>query len=119
MTAALIWGFIVHVFTATIWPALVAFGGWIAAVSVTVLAFLFSPAIRKYTIGALAVALILAVTWINGYIVGKSHGANICSDPGFHQSILKGKNDKSAIAAVRDHNDLGEKLGCWSNENIR
>lgn len=103
-------------------PILATFGSWIAAGAALVFGFLFSPSVRKYTIGAACLVLFLAVVWLNGYLVGKSHvvkATDICADPGFHQIILKGKNDKSAIAAARGHNDLGERLGCWSNSNIR
>lgn len=112
------WG---HVL-AIVLPILVAFGNWIALGAAVVFGFLFSPSVRKWTIGAICLILFLAVVWLNGYLVGKSHSVtatDICADPGFHQIVLKGKNDKSTIAAVRGHNDLGERLGCWSNSNIR
>lgn len=119
MTAALIWGAIVAFFNGTILPVLVAFGGWIAAAAAAVLVFLFSPTIRNYTIGAIAIVLILAVVRLDAYFDGRASVAqgSVCSE--FRQIVLKGKNDKSTIAAVRAHNDLGEKLGCWSNGNIR
>lgn len=108
-------------FATVVWPIIVAFAGWIAAAAAAILAFLFSPAIRKYTIAVLCFLFLMGFAWVNGYITGKSGGVqnDICLNPNFHQITLTGKNSSSTIAAVREHNDLGEALGCWSNANIR
>lgn len=48
-------------------PILLGFWPWLLGGAGAVLAFLFSPTIRKYTIGIIAVALILGITFLGGY----------------------------------------------------
>lgn len=50
-----------------IYPILMGFWPWIMGASAAVLAFLFSPTLRKYTVAAIAVALLLGITFIGGY----------------------------------------------------
>ena len=108
-----------------LWPILVTFAGWIIAGAAAVLGFLFSPTLRKWTIGAIAILLILGLTWTNGYFACRGNAVSlpapvsICANPAFHQIKLVGTNNRQTIAAVREHNDLGEQLGCWTNSNIR
>lgn len=105
---------------ATLLPIFVQFGVWIAAGAAAVLSFLFSPAIRKYTIAGIAVLAILGVVWYNGFETGKGHGSSdICKDPRFTQLVLKGKVSQGLVNWAKAHNDLGASLGCWDNSNIR
>jgi hypothetical protein len=104
---------------AVVWPVLVQFGAWIAVGAAGILGFLFSPAVRKYTIAGIAVLVILAVVWINGYDHGHESGNNICKEPGFTQLRLTGKFTPALQAWAFKHNSLGAKLGCWDNSNIR
>lgn len=54
-----VWNWIVGV--------VVAFWPWLVAGASAILAFLFSPSIRKYTIAIIAVAAILASVFVWGY----------------------------------------------------
>lgn len=45
----------------------VQFWGWIAAGCVAILTLLFSPTLRKYTIGAIAASILLVMAYIYGY----------------------------------------------------
>lgn len=121
MTVSIILGTISTWFLSVVWPIIVAFAGWIAAGASFVLAFLFSAGVRKYTIAAIAIALLVVIIWFNGYLSGRASigSADICKNPAFHQIVLTGRNSASTVQAVREHNDLGEQLGCWSNGNIR
>jgi hypothetical protein len=60
--------------TAQIVPAIIAFltafWGWILAGGLALLGFMFSPALRKYTIALLAVAAILASTYYYAFKAG-------------------------------------------------
>lgn len=46
---------------------LLVFWPWVLGVSGSILAFLFSATIRKYTLSIIAIALILGVTFLGGY----------------------------------------------------
>lgn len=112
--------FVAKAALAAVWPILVQFGAWIAAGAVAVLGFLFSPAVRKYTIAGIAIAVILGFTWVHGFETGKGHGSSdICKDPAFTQLVLTGKFSPALKAWAVKHNDLGARLGCWDNSNIR
>ena len=56
---AAVWGGIIS--------TLMQFWGWIAAGCIAVLAFLFSPQLRKYTIGVVAAGILLVMAFIYGY----------------------------------------------------
>lgn len=106
---------------ALVLPWLIKSAIWIAAIGSGILAWLFSPAIRKWTIAAVAIIAVLAGFWVSGFLHGQksSSSDSICSNPHFHQVILRGKFSASVIDMVKEHNDLGAALGCWSNDNIR
>lgn len=67
----------------TIWTfisgILAQFWGWILGGAVALLAFLFSPSIRKYTLGALAILAIAACIFLYGYNQGAAaHQVDVC-----------------------------------------
>lgn len=45
----------------------VQFWGWIAAGCVAILTLLFSPTLRKYTIGVIAASILLIMAFVYGY----------------------------------------------------
>lgn len=51
----------------TIYGWLLHFWGWIAAACVAILTLLFSPTLRKYTIGVIAASILLIMTYLYGY----------------------------------------------------
>ena len=57
--AAAVWGWIT--------TTLMQIWGWIVAGGIAILAMLFSPSIRKYTIAALVAIILLATAYIVGY----------------------------------------------------
>lgn len=121
MSVSIIIGAISSWFLSVVWPVILAFAGWIVAGASFVLAFLFSVNVRKYTIAAIAIALLVVIIWSHGFFTGRAStgSADICKNPAFHQIVLSGRNSATTVQAVREHNDLGEQLGCWSNGNIR
>lgn len=54
-----VWNYILGILAA-FWP-------WLLGGASAVLAFLFSPTIRKYTMAALAIGLVLIITFVGGY----------------------------------------------------
>ncbi len=50
-----------------IYTSALAFWPWIVGIATAVLAFLFSPTIRKYTVAALAIGILLGLSALWGY----------------------------------------------------
>ena len=70
---------------------------WLVGASIAVLAFLFSPTIRKYTIGVIAVGIILVSTFLWGY--NSNHNVEVraykCSE--FTKHLVTGPATDKAI----------------------
>ena len=116
LSTSIILGVIASWFHAAVVPFFFQFWAWIAGGAAAVFAFLFSPKIRKYTIGVLLVLAVLGGVWTWGYVSGHGNVASLCDNPKFHKIVLPrvtGKYPLSVIAQVNEHNALGAGLGCW------
>jgi hypothetical protein len=91
----------------TIWSVtsglLYQFWMWIVGGSVGLLAFLFSPTIRKYSLGILAVLIIGAFIWFWGY--NSNHSVEIvthtCDE--FRKWLVSGPATDKALAIFKRH----------------
>jgi hypothetical protein len=90
-----------------IWVAIMLvvsqFWGWIVGGAVGILAFLFSPILRKYTIGAIAILIVgVAVYW---YGYNSNHTVQVvthtCDE--FRRWLVTGPATDKAIAIFKRH----------------
>ena len=95
MITAMVWTFIVDILT--------KFWMWIAGAAIAVLVFLFSPTIRKYTIGIIAVLALGAIVWLWGY--NSNHTVEVithsCDE--FRKWLVTGTATDKAIAIFQRH----------------
>lgn len=92
---------------ATVWAwaqsTLLAFWPWLVGGASAVLAFMFSPSIRKYTLGVIAVAIILAATYLYGYNSNHSITTVTHSCSEFQKVLVSGSATNKAIAVFKRH----------------
>lgn len=95
MIAAMVWSAIVD--------ALLKLWMWIVGAAVVVLGLLFSPSIRKYTLGAIAILAILVAVWLWGY--NSNHTVEVvthtCDE--FRKWLVSGPATDKAIAIFQRH----------------
>lgn len=103
------------VITTAIWKFIsswfMQFWGWLVAGGVAVLAFMFSVNVRKYTIAAIAILVVLAGTFVWGYTsnhhvttVTKNKPVMIthkCSE--FQKYLVKNAGADKAISLFKKH----------------
>lgn len=87
----------------TLWLWTIQFWMWIAGGALAVLAYLFSPALRKYTLAIIALAILLAIAWILGYNSNTTvHTVTHTCDE-FRQWLTKGAATDKALAIFKRH----------------
>ena len=90
-------GAIIAAVTAAIWALVQTFWMWLVGGSIALLGLLFSPTLRKYTLGAIAVGILLTATFIWGY--NSNHNVEIkthqCSE--FRKHLVTGPATDKAI----------------------
>jgi hypothetical protein len=96
----MITGAIISALTTMLWGFLLQFWAWIVGAGLAVLGLLFSPTLRKYTIGAIAVVAVLASMFVYGYQKGFNAPHPVtppaCED--FRKVLVKGPATDKAIA---------------------
>lgn len=98
-----VWAWVVGVVT--------AFGIWIAGAAAFVLAFLFSPAIRKYTIAALALVALVGSAYIYGGVTWSQNAH--CQGWEQIRGTTADKFSAPTLKKFKAHNANGVKYGCW------
>lgn len=82
-----VWGWLIATLT--------QFWAWIAAGCIAILTLLFSPTLRKYTIGVIAASILLTMAYLYGY--NSNHKVEIqqhqCSE---FSKLLRGPSDEIA-----------------------
>jgi hypothetical protein len=90
-----IWSFLTGIFY--------QFWMWIVGSSVALLAFLFSPTLRKYTVGLIAIVLLATAVWIWGY--NSNHNVEVlthtCDE--FRRWLVSGPATDKALAIFKRH----------------
>lgn len=95
-------GAIIAAVTAAIWAWVQTFWMWLVGGAVATLGLLFSPTLRKYTLGAIAVGIILSTTFVWGY--SSNHNVEIkthqCSE--FRKHLVTGSATDKALRIFRN-----------------
>lgn len=92
---------ITSVILAWITTTLMQFWGWIAAACVAILAFLFSPTLRKYTIGIIAAFILLVMAFLYGYNSNHTVETITHSCQEFRDRLVTGPATDKAIAIFK------------------
>lgn len=79
------------------------FWGWIVAGAGAVLAYLFSPTLRKYTIAIIALVLLFATFFVLGYNFNHSVKMVTHSCSEFRQYLVSGPATDKAISIFKRH----------------
>lgn len=93
---------ITTVILAAVWAWIQTFWLWLVGGSVAILGLLFSPTLRKYTLGAIAVGVILTATYVWGY--NSNHNVTIkthqCEE--FRKHLVTGPATDKAIRIFKN-----------------
>ena len=85
-----------------LWGWIQTFWIWLAGGSLAILGLLFSPTLRKYTLGAIAVALLVTITFMWGY--NSNHTVHIethkCTE--FRKHLVTGPATDKAIRIFKN-----------------
>ena len=83
--------------------SLIAFWPWVVGVASAILAFLFSPTLRKYTLAVIAIVAILVVTFIGGYRSNHTVQTVTHSCSEFRKVLVTGPATDKAIRIFQKH----------------
>lgn len=86
-----------------LWGFLSSFGLWILGGALALLSILFSPTLRKYTLGVLAVCVLLGAVYIFGYNSNQNVEIKTHSCDDFRKVLVSGPATDKAIRIFIKH----------------